>query len=103
MQRVLRILMACAAVAVIPGGEAAAQSQPARVVVVHGIPGGAVGAAADLPVDVSVNGACALPNFRYRQIVGPLHLPAGTISVAIHPANPSRPCGPPADSPTGSS
>jgi hypothetical protein len=76
--------------------QALAQSQPARVVVVHGIPGGAVGAAADLPVDVSVNGACALPGFRYKQIVGPLTLPAGTISVAVHPANPARPCGLPA-------
>ncbi|BCS33736.1 hypothetical protein TBR22_A29630 [Luteitalea sp. TBR-22] len=95
MKRVLHILTAglCVLGAAAP---ALAQSQPARVVVVHGIPGGAVGAAADLPVDVSVNGACALPGFRYRQIVGPLALPAGTISVAVHPANPSRPCGLPA-------
>jgi len=74
----------------------AAAQPPARVVVVHGIPGGAVGAPSELPVDVSVNGACALPGFRYKQIVGPLALPAGTISVAVHPANPSRPCGLPA-------
>jgi hypothetical protein len=89
---------ALAALALVIGihGRVEAQSQPARVVVVHGIPGGAVGAAADLPVDVSVNGACALPGFRYKQVVGPLALPAGTISVAIHPANPSRPCGLPA-------
>jgi hypothetical protein len=94
--KIQRLVLAAGVVIVGHSGQALAQSQPARVVVVHGIPGGAVGAAADLPVDVSVNGACALPNFRYKQIVGPLALPAGTIRVAIHPANPSSPCGLPA-------
>lgn len=94
--KVNRIVMMAGLLLAAGAGQALAQSQPARVVIVHGIPGGAVGAAADLPVDISVNGACALPNFRYKQIVGPLALPAGTISVAIHPANPSRPCGLPA-------
>jgi hypothetical protein len=96
MKRTLQMMAACAALSVSSVSTVSAQSQPARVVVVHGIPGGAVGAAADLPVDVSVNGACALPGFRYKQVVGPLALPAGTISVAVHPANPSRPCGLPA-------
>ena len=75
---------------------ASAQPRTADVIVVHGINGGALGAATALPVDVSVNGACALPGFQYKQIVGPLSLPAGTISVAVHPANPSSPCGLPA-------
>ena len=57
----------------------------AQVFVIHGIPGQDVsGAPRDLPVDVSVNGACALPNFRYGQIVGPLSLTAGTYTVAVH-------------------
>lgn len=92
--RVMTLVLAASTV--MAGAAAPAMAQPGRVVIVHGVPGGAVGAAADLPVDVSVNGACALPNFRYKQIVGPLALPAGTLSVAVHPANPSRPCGLPA-------
>lgn len=96
MVRVTRIVTMAGLALAAAASPALAQSQPARVVVVHGIPGGAVGAAADLPVDVSVNGACALPGFRYKQIVGPLALPAGPIRVAIHPANPSSPCGLPA-------
>ena len=92
----LQALSVAVGLSLVGAAPAAAQTQPARVVVVHGVPGGAVGAAADLPVDVSVNGACALPGFRYKQIVGPLALPAGTIQVAVHPANPSAPCGLPA-------
>jgi hypothetical protein len=73
-----------------------AQGTSANVIVVHGINGAALGADSALPVDVSVNGACALPNFQYKQIVGPLVLGAGTYSIAVHPANPSSPCGLPA-------
>ncbi|MGV3518387.1 MAG: DUF4397 domain-containing protein, partial [Luteitalea sp.] len=59
MQRMQGLLVATGVLLAVTTGQVAAQTQPARVVVVHGIPGGAVGAAADLPVDVSVNGACA--------------------------------------------
>ncbi|HEX8027129.1 MAG TPA: DUF4397 domain-containing protein, partial [Vicinamibacterales bacterium] len=73
-----------AAVCLLLSVPASAQS-PAEVFVVHGIPGQDVaGAPRDLPVDVSVNGACALPNFRYGQVVGPLRLNAGTYRVAVH-------------------
>jgi hypothetical protein len=81
---------------VLSAGTASAQANSANVIVVHGINGAALGADSALPVDVSVNGACALPGFQYKQIVGPLALPAGTINVAVHPANPSNPCGLPA-------
>ena len=37
-----------------------------------------------LPVDVSIGGACALPNLTFGQIVGPLHVPPGTYAVAVH-------------------
>jgi hypothetical protein len=63
---------------------AAAQSS-ALVFVIHGIPGQDVsGAPRDLPVDVSVNGACALPNLRFGQIIGPLSFREGTYAVAVH-------------------
>jgi hypothetical protein len=70
-----------------------AQAGTGSVYVVHGIPGQDVGAARDLPVDVSVNGACALKNFKFGDIVGPVNLPAGTLTVSISLANASNPCG----------
>jgi hypothetical protein len=57
----------------------------AEVFVVHGIPAADVaGAPAGLPVDVSIGGACTLPNLTFGQIVGPLHVPPGTYAVAVH-------------------
>jgi hypothetical protein len=86
------------AVSALVGSTAVVSAQPrtANVIIVHGINGAALGAPSALPVDVSVNGACALPGFQYKQIVGPLVLPAGVYDVAVHPANPSSPCGLPA-------
>lgn len=66
---------------------------PAEVFVIHGIPGADVGAPGSLPVDVSVNGACALRGFQYGQIVGALHFAPGTYNFAIHLANSANPCG----------
>ncbi len=71
----------------------AQQAPVAEVFVIHGIPGADVGAPGPLPVDVSVNGACALTNFQYGQIVGALHFAPGTYNIAIHLANASSPCG----------
>jgi hypothetical protein len=71
----------------------AQQAPVAEVFVIHGIPGADVGAPGALPVDVSVNGACALTNFQYGQIVGALHLAPGTYNIAIHLANAASPCG----------
>lgn len=95
-KRVAGLALLAAPMAVLSAGTASAQASAANVIVVHGINGAALGADSALPVDVSVNGACALPGFQYKQIVGPLALPAGTINVAVHPANPSNPCGMPA-------
>jgi hypothetical protein len=58
-------------------------AQNASVYVVHGIPGADLGAAASLPVDVSVNGSCALKNFQFGQIIGPVSLPPGKAEVKI--------------------
>jgi hypothetical protein len=57
----------------------AAASSGASVYVIHGIPG--VGG---FPVDVSVDGACALPNFTFGTRAGPLSLPAGDYTIAVH-------------------
>lgn len=68
---------------------------PASVYVVHGIPGEDLGTDPALPVDVSVNGACALPGFTFGEIVGPLALDAGSYDIAIALADPENPCGNP--------
>ncbi|HSG58552.1 MAG TPA: DUF4397 domain-containing protein [Woeseiaceae bacterium] len=65
---------------------------PASAFVVHGIPGSDLGLDPALPVDVSVNGACALPGFTFGEIAGPLDLPAGSYDIAIGLANAAAPC-----------
>jgi hypothetical protein len=66
----------------------------ATVYVVHGIPGADLGPGFDpaLPVDITVNGACALEGFTFGTIAGPLSLPAGSYDIAIKPANTATPC-----------
>jgi hypothetical protein len=51
-----------------------------------------LGADPALPVDVSVNGDCALPGFSFGQIAGPLSLPAGDYEIAVSVANSGAPC-----------
>jgi hypothetical protein len=81
----LRGIMFVAVCALLSTPASAQSPSHAEVFVVHGIPGQDVpGAPRDLPVDVSVNGACALPNFRYGQVVGPLSFSPGTYRVAVH-------------------
>lgn len=76
---------ACLAAALTVAAMPAYAQTHAEVLLVHGIPGADVaGAPSDLPVDVSVNGACFLPNFRYGQIVGPVSLNPGTYRIAVH-------------------
>jgi len=57
----------------------AAGGHGASIYVIHGIPGDN-----GFPVDVSVDGACALPNFTFGTRAGPLSLPAGTYTIAVH-------------------
>lgn len=71
---------------------AVAASGLASVYVIHGIPGRDLGLRPRLPVDIAVNGACALQNFKFRDIAGPLSLPAGTYNLKISLANRHNPC-----------
>ncbi|MBO9327388.1 MAG: DUF4397 domain-containing protein, partial [Roseiflexus sp.] len=66
----------------------------AKVYVVHGIPGRDLGLQPSLPVDVSVDGACALTRFKYTNTVGPIELPAGLYNIKIHlsPSLSTPPC-----------
>jgi hypothetical protein len=70
-----------------------ADGHESMVYVVHGIPGEDLGLDPALPVDVSVNGACALEGFAFGDIVGPIALPADMYDIAISPANEDEPCG----------
>ncbi len=64
----------------------------ASVYIVHGIPGADLGLPASLPVDVEIVGVgCALPNFTFGQIIGPVPFPEGTYEIKIHLAE-STPC-----------
>ena len=83
-----RSASACASIvlgaAVVAATPAFAQSGTASVIIVHGLSGGDLQQPAELPVDISVDGACALTRVTYRTIVGPLSIPAGTRSIAVH-------------------
>jgi hypothetical protein len=66
----------------------------ATVYVIHGIPGKDVSPDLDpaLPVDVSVDGACVLEGFEFKDIAGPLSLPPGSYEIAISLADEDDPC-----------
>ena len=83
------LLLAAAALLTLPA--TAAQAADAKLFVIHGIPGDDLGLDADLPVDISVNGACALQGFTFGTIEGPIRLPADTYNVEIRLADPD-PC-----------
>jgi len=64
-------------------GTVSALAQGAQLYVIHGIPGQSVGIDG-APVDVYVNGGLALQNFQYKDIVGPLALPANTYTFEVY-------------------
>lgn len=64
-----------------------AAAQSAYVYAVHGIPG-----TNGFPVDIAVNGNCAIRGFAFGSVAGPLTLPAGTYNVEIFAANTVTPC-----------
>ncbi len=94
MKRLMATLLAFAIALSSFGIAAASGPGNASVYVIHGIRGEDLGAPAALPVDVSVNGACALKDFEFGNIVGPLSLPAGSYAIAISLADddPSTGC-----------
>ncbi len=65
----------------------------ATLYAVHGIDGRDLGLGQDLPVDVSVDGACALPNFRFGEITDGISLPSGRYDIAISLRDRRNPCG----------
>ncbi len=51
--------------------------------VVHGIPGGDLGLSDALPVDVSVGGVCALEDFEFGDVVGPVPVVEAAADIQI--------------------
>jgi hypothetical protein len=61
----------------------AAAQHPGGLLAVHGINGFDLGAAKNLPVGVAIDGACAVPNFRFGEAIGPVALDRGTYKIEI--------------------
>ncbi|MHC4726068.1 MAG: DUF4397 domain-containing protein [Planctomycetota bacterium] len=68
----------------------------AIVYVVHGIPGEDLDLDPDLPVDISLNGVCALPEFTFGEITDALPLTPCVYNVKISLADSANPCNEPA-------
>lgn len=68
------------------GAVSGASSNNARVYVIHGINGSDLGLPTALPVDIAIDGACAVEGFEFGDIQY-LMPPAGTYSVAIYVDN----------------
>lgn len=63
--------------------EPADVSDLSTVTVIHGIPGEDIGANNALPVDIEINGACALTGVVYQDVSPRLEVPAGTYDVQV--------------------
>lgn len=93
MRRIVFVLLALLALTLLAPAATQASSGNATIYVVHGIPGKDLGLDPALPVDVSVNGACAITNFTFGTITDGIALPAGDYTLAISLANAKSPCG----------
>ena len=85
MKRFMSILALPLVVLAMTIGSVAPANADATVYVVHGIP--------DVPVDIAVDGGCALENFLFGDQAGPLMLPAGDHQITISLADEVTPCG----------
>lgn len=86
--------LVCAGIALgAAGSVVSAGASAADVYIVHGIPGDDLGLDPHLPVDISVDGACAFPGVRLGEVLGPAPLEAGTYEVGISLADSANPCG----------
>lgn len=82
MKRMLSALVVLMALAVFaPAATQAAGN--ATVYVVHGIPGSDLGLDPALPVDITVNGGCAITGFTFGDITDGIALPGGSYDLAV--------------------
>ena len=86
--------LVCAGIALgAAGSVVSAGASAADAYIVHGSPGDDLGLDPHLPVDISVDGACAFPGVRLGEVLGPAPLEAGTYEVGISLADSASPCG----------
>jgi hypothetical protein len=71
-------LIAAALFALLPASALAGDTY-----VIHGINGSDLGLDTALPVDISVNGACALTGVTYKGVAGPIALDAGRYDIEV--------------------
>ena len=74
------------------GAQPTFAASTATIYVVHGIDGRDLGLAKELPVDIKVNGACALKNVTFGTITGAIKLPTGMYSIAVSLADGGAGC-----------
>lgn len=74
--------LALAAVLTLIAIPAVAQ-HPGALVAAHGLNGLDLGLPRALPVGVSLDGACAVPNFKFGETIGPIALDRGTYRIEI--------------------
>lgn len=88
--KTIKLLLLLSLISLAPS---AAIAGDATLFAVHGIDGRDLGLKKALPVDVSVDGACALPNFRFGDVTDGIVLPAGRYDIAISLRDRDNPCG----------
>ena len=62
-------------------------AQAEMTCIVHGIPGQDLGLDPELPVDVSVGGSCALQDFKFGDVVGPVPVNDPAVDIQIYLAD----------------
>ena len=77
------IALALAGLLASAGGAAAQSTLEGEVTVVHGINGMDLGLDEALPVDIAVNGGCALEDVPFRTISDAIALPAGSYAIDV--------------------
>jgi hypothetical protein len=92
MKKTISVLASAFLLVGLLSGTAVAQDE-ATIFIIHGIPGIDLNLDPKLPVDITLDGACLLQNFKFGSIRGPFSLPAGTYNIQIKLADPDNPCG----------
>jgi hypothetical protein len=82
MMKGKRVLLSLAAFAAV----GTSQAHAATVTIIHGINGLDLNTARELPVDIAVNGSCALKGVKFTESTA-VELGKGTYSITVHPAD----------------
>lgn len=85
MKKKVCLALVLAMVLVMVTSALAFASSDATIYVIHGINGKDIGQPdSALPVDISVGGVCAIRNFTYGQVLGPISMTPGSVTLAVY-------------------